>query len=119
MATILHLSDGSLIIGEIDESPVAKKALTVRNPVEIIVTLSSDDSYAFYGRIWMPFLDKKEVTVNADHVVSFGTPSEKVVNYYMKLVNAPEEQEVKKTEFDNDTLAEALELLAKQRGKYH
>jgi hypothetical protein len=118
MAIVMQLSDGSLIMGEVEESPVGKKALTIKNPVEIVVTLSSDDSFAFYGRVWMPFLKNKEVTVNADHVISFGTPSDKVVKYYMKIINTPEEQEVK-PDYDSEELAEALNLLAKQRGKYH
>lgn len=122
MATILHLSDGTMIMGEIEESSSGKKALVLKNPIEIIMTMSSESTYAFYGREWMPFTDQKEVTLNADHVIAFGTPSERVVKYYQKLLKEDDETMAtldESSELDQDTLSEAIDLLAKQKGRYH
>ena len=118
MATILHLSDGTTIMGEIEESSSGKKALTLKNPIEIIMSMSSEESYVFYGRLWMPFVDQQQITLNADHVIAFGTPTEKVMKYYSKLIAEPEEQE-EKAQLDSEDLSEAVELLAKQKGRYH
>lgn len=117
MATIMHLSDGTMIMGEVEESSSSKKAITVKNPIEIIMSMSSEESYVFYGRVWMPFTDQKEITLNADHVIAFGVPSEKVMKYYIKLTTDPVEEN--KKEFNEESLEEDLELLAKQNGRYH
>ena len=79
---ILRLSTGEEILGEILEENITK--VVIKNPVRIVVVPSKSDpknpSVAF-----APFLqwsDDKELTLNANHVITTATPITEFVNQY-------------------------------------
>ena len=79
---ILRLSTGEEILGEVLDENVTK--FVVKNPVRVVVVPSKTDpnnpSVAF-----APFIrwsDDKELTLNANHVITTATPITEFANQY-------------------------------------
>lgn len=79
---LVRLSTGEEIMGEVTTNN--SKVLTVKNPVRVVVVPSKTDpnnpSVAFAP--FIQWTDDKELTLNANHVITTATPITEFANQY-------------------------------------
>jgi hypothetical protein len=91
--TILHLNDGRMIIGYIEEQ--TDEQITIMHPVVMLLSNPYSLTTSVAGYKYSPFADDSTVMFNKPSIQSFAIPQERIAGFYEELVKYHQSVEIK------------------------